>query len=79
MNLRRRLLIRKDRTIPMPRPLGAAELMVSDLPERQPLLEPILANNTLALLYGPRGMGKTFVALGIAWASPGLPLRAAAS
>jgi AAA domain len=47
----------------------ATELMVADLPERQLLLDPILTSNTLALLYGPRGLGKTFVALGIAWAA----------
>jgi hypothetical protein len=34
--------------------------------ERQPLLDPILASYTLALLYGPRGLGKNFVALGVA-------------
>jgi hypothetical protein len=49
--------------------LPATELMVAALPERQPLLDPILASNSLALLYGPRGLGKTFVALGIAWAA----------
>jgi AAA domain len=43
--------------------------MVADLPERRLLLDPILTSNTLALLYGPRGLGETFVALGIAWAA----------
>src|SRR5262252_9537411 len=43
--------------------------MVAELPERVSLLDPILSSNTLALLYGPRGLGKTFVALGIAWAA----------
>jgi hypothetical protein len=38
------------------------------LPDRELILDPILASNALALLYGPRGLGKTFVALGIAWA-----------
>src|SRR5262249_41247239 len=37
----------------------------------QTILDPILASNSLALLYGPRGLGKTFVALGIAWAVAG--------
>jgi hypothetical protein len=32
-------------------------------------LDPILSNDTLAPLYGPRGLGKTFVALGMAWAA----------
>ena len=39
------------------------------LPERETILDPILATKSLALLYGPRGLGKTFVALGIAWAA----------
>src|SRR5690348_9321865 len=30
--------------------------------------EPLLTTKTLALLYGPRGLAKTFVAMGIAWA-----------
>jgi RecA-family ATPase len=39
------------------------------LPERITFLDPILSSKSLALLYGPRGLGKTFVALGIAWAA----------
>jgi len=69
LNSHRRRVIHEDRHIPLPRPLPATELMVANLPERQFLLDPILTNNTLALLYGPRGLGKTFVALGIAWAA----------
>jgi hypothetical protein len=49
--------------------LSAASLLAADLPERTPILAPILASKSLALLYGPRGLGKTFVALGIAWAA----------
>ena len=49
--------------------LTGSELMSADLPERQPILDPILATKSLALLYGPRGLGKTFLALGIAWAA----------
>ena len=56
-----------DATFP-PR-LPAADLMVANLPEREPILDPILAAKSLVLLYGPRGLGKTFVALGIAWAA----------
>jgi len=54
---------------PLPRRLTAPDLMAADLPARQPILDPILSSKTLALLYGPRGLGKTFVALGIAWAA----------
>jgi hypothetical protein len=53
----------------LPARLPATELITADLPQRQPILDPILATKSLALLYGPRGLGKTFVALGIAWAA----------
>src|SRR4051812_33209892 len=47
----------------------ATELTAADLPERETILDPILSAKSLALLYGPRGLGKTFMALGIAWAA----------
>jgi len=47
----------------------ANELAAIDLPPRELLLDPLISTQTLALLYGPRGLGKTFVALGIAWAA----------
>lgn len=53
---------------PMAR-LSAPDLLATDLPEREVILDPILAQKSLVLLYGPRGLGKTFVALGIAWAA----------
>lgn len=53
---------------PMKR-LSAPALLAADLPEREVILDPILARKSLVLLYGPRGLGKTFVALGIAWAA----------
>ncbi len=53
----------------MPRLLSAPDLIAADLPARQPILEPLLSTKSLALLYGPRGQGKTFLALGIAWAA----------
>jgi hypothetical protein len=49
--------------------LTAPELLAAELPERAAILDPILATKSLALLYGPRGLGKTFVALGIARAA----------
>ena len=49
--------------------LTAPALLAAELPERAPILDPILATKSLALLYGPRGLGKTFVALGIARAA----------
>jgi hypothetical protein len=52
----------------LPHLILARDLMAADLPQRQFLLDPLLTTKTLALLYGPRGLGKTFVAMGIAWA-----------
>src|SRR5688500_9992632 len=51
------------------RRLSALELETLALPEREAILDPILDSKSIALLYGPRGLGKTFVALGIAWAA----------
>ena len=53
----------------MPHLLSAPDLIAADLPARQPILAPLLSTKSLALLYGPRGQGKTFLALGIAWAA----------
>src|SRR6185312_10111006 len=49
--------------------IRARDLMVATLPERRMLIDPLFTTKTLALLYGPRGLGKTFVAMGIAWAA----------
>lgn len=49
--------------------LTAPALLAAELPERAAILDPILATKSIALLYGPRGLGKTFVALGIARAA----------
>src|SRR5690348_8656648 len=48
--------------------LTAAQLMAADRPPRSDLLTPWLASDTAALVYGPPGIGKSFLALGIAWA-----------
>jgi putative DNA primase/helicase len=48
--------------------LTAAELMAADLAPRTEILAPLLASDSAALLYGPAGIGKSFLALGIAWA-----------
>ncbi len=59
---------------PPPDALPAATLVAADtlaradLPPPQRLLDPLLTSRTLTLLHGPRGLGKTFVALSIAWA-----------
>src|SRR5437763_1956405 len=45
--------------------LTAPEL-VADRRPATPILAPILTSKSLALLHGPRGLGKTFLALAIA-------------
>ena len=46
----------------------AAKLAATKLTPRQDLLPPWLASDTTALVYGPPGIGKSFLALGVAWA-----------
>jgi putative DNA primase/helicase len=48
--------------------LGLDAFLKLELPPRELLLDPILPSKGLAMLYGPRGLGKTHVALGIAYA-----------
>jgi putative DNA primase/helicase len=48
--------------------LTANQLRLADRPPRSDLLAPWLAADTAALIYGPPGIGKSFLALGIAWA-----------
>jgi hypothetical protein len=49
-------------------PLDLDELLALDIPERGMVLDPIIPEKGLALLYAVRGTGKTHVALGIAHA-----------
>lgn len=61
-------------------PITAAELLTLELPPRPMLLAPIVPAGGLALLYGPRGVGKTYlvltVALAVACGGPALRWRA---
>jgi Bifunctional DNA primase/polymerase, N-terminal/AAA domain/Homeodomain-like domain len=50
------------------RPLDLAELLSLDLKPREMVLKPILPEKGLGMVYAMRGIGKTFVALGIAHA-----------
>jgi putative DNA primase/helicase len=43
--------------------------MARDLPPGREILSPLMAANSAALVYGPAGVGKTFFALGLAWAA----------
>lgn len=59
------------------RPLDAASFLRLALPRRDMLLEPVLPERGLAMLYAPRGVGKTWaaLALGLAVATGGDFLR----
>ena len=48
--------------------LSAADLLAAQLPPRSDVLAPLLSSDTAALVYGPSGIGKSFFALGVAWA-----------
>lgn len=49
--------------------ISAAALMDRARPNGSELLGPLLASNGSALVYGPAGVGKSFFALGLAWAA----------
>src|SRR5262249_49952396 len=45
--------------------VGINEFLALDIPPRQMLLDPILPERSLAMLYAPRGLGKSWLALSI--------------
>ena len=53
---------------PRLRPLTAAEFLVLDLPPRGLILDPWLPTQGLTMIHSARGVGKTHLALGIAYA-----------
>jgi putative DNA primase/helicase len=50
------------------RPLDIYELVALKIPERGMVLEPIVPEKGLVMIYGPRGTGKTQLACGISYA-----------
>lgn len=58
-----------DRKIGVPRevltPVGFSDFLSLDVPPREMLLDPILPERSLAMLYAPRGVGKTLLGLSI--------------
>jgi putative DNA primase/helicase len=54
--------------LPRLRPLTAAEFLMLDLPPRSLILDPWLPTQGLAMIHSARGVGKTHLALGIAYA-----------
>lgn len=49
-------------------PLTCGEFLAKEFPPREMLLAPILPQKSISMLFGPRGLGKTFMGLGIALA-----------
>lgn len=57
--------------IPSPqeiRPLRLRELLSMQIPSKGMLLTPILPEKGLVMLYGPRGVGKTYISLSVSYA-----------
>ena len=50
------------------RPMTAAELLKMEIPLRRTLLMPWLPEKGAAMLYAPRGLGKTYLSLSVAYA-----------
>jgi putative DNA primase/helicase len=50
------------------RACAAGELLGLELPARGMVLAPVIPTQGLAMLYSPRGVGKTYLALAMAWA-----------
>ena len=46
-------------------PIGLDEFLKLDIPPREKLLDPILPERSLAMLYAPRGIGKSWLGLSI--------------
>lgn len=63
--------LRGAEAVPAIRTVTAAELLTMPIPQRQMALVPVLPLPGLAMLYAPRGMGKTYVALSLAYAIAG--------
>lgn len=47
-------------------PINVRELATAEFPPISQLLAPILPEKAIAMVYGPRGIGKTYITLGIA-------------
>jgi putative DNA primase/helicase len=64
----RRIIDVANEVMPRLRPLTAAEFLALELPPRELVLDPWLPTQGLAMIHSARGIGKTHLALGIAYA-----------
>jgi putative DNA primase/helicase len=60
-------VLQTEQTRPPLRSLNVKELLELEIPPREMILNPILPAQGLAMLYAPRGIGKTHVALWMAY------------
>ncbi len=67
--------VRAEQPVATLKSIGFDEFLAIDMPPREMLLDPILPERSLAMLYAPRGVGKTLLALSIGLAvASGSPL-----
>ena len=67
--------VRLSEPRPALQPVGFNDFLSLDIPAREMLLNPILPERSLAMLYAPRGLGKTLLSLSIGLAvASGAPL-----
>ena len=59
-------LRRANAVLPSFQPVGLQEFLALDVPQREMLLAPILPERSLAMLYAPRGIGKSWLGLSMA-------------
>lgn len=60
--------LHKDNTAPTLKTIGLNDFLQMKLPPEENILAPWLTTQSLSMIYAPRGIGKTHVALGIAYA-----------
>ena len=64
-----------QQALAVPKPIGFNDFLELDVPPREMLLNPILPERSLSMLYAPRGVGKTLLSLSIGLAvAGGMPL-----
>jgi putative DNA primase/helicase len=54
-----------ERPVAALQPIGFDDFLAINMPPREMLLDPILPERCLAMLYAPRGVGKTLLSLSI--------------
>jgi putative DNA primase/helicase len=77
MRTRRKRSLRDtvDQPVPTLESIGLDDFLAINMPPREMLLNPILPERSLAMLYAPRGVGKTLLSLSIGLAvASGSPL-----